>query len=175
MCWASIASMVLCGLWHGAGYTFILWGAYHGLLTAGYYVARWALGQWRKKTGATTDVFEGRFGGLLSGALTWVLLLPTWILFRAANVKEALQLIGILLTPWSHLHHGGGFAKKPFALMVAIWLAPFVVEALDARSSNLARTRPALFGLGRGAIVGVALLFAILYMGSQTAFVYFQF
>ena len=47
MCWASIASMVLCGLWHGAGYTFILWGAYHGLLTAGYYVARWALGQWR--------------------------------------------------------------------------------------------------------------------------------
>jgi alginate O-acetyltransferase complex protein AlgI len=33
---ATMATMALCGLWHGANWTFVAWGAYHGLLLALY-------------------------------------------------------------------------------------------------------------------------------------------
>ena len=33
-------TMLVCGLWHGLGWTYALWGLYHGLLIAGYYAIR---------------------------------------------------------------------------------------------------------------------------------------
>jgi alginate O-acetyltransferase complex protein AlgI len=38
LCRAAVLSMALCGLWHGAGWTFVVWGLYHGVLIAGYHI-----------------------------------------------------------------------------------------------------------------------------------------
>ncbi len=176
MCLASVISMVICGLWHGAGFTFLLWGAYHGALVALYYVARWGLSQLAKRGWEGVDAFfDGPVGGLVSAGITWILLLPTWILFRATTVSQALHLIHVLVTPWAHWAHGGGVAKKPIALMVAIWMAPFVADAIAALRKRSITARPLPVAVARGMFVGVALVVALLCMGSQTAFVYFQF
>ncbi len=41
---AAVVAMTLCGLWHGAGWTFVLWGFYHGLLICGMHLVRFERG-----------------------------------------------------------------------------------------------------------------------------------
>jgi alginate O-acetyltransferase complex protein AlgI len=70
--------MILGGLWHGAKWNFILWGAYHGLWLA--------LERWRGKR-SLYDAFPGtvRIG------LTFLLTLLSWVLFRAIDLEAALE------------------------------------------------------------------------------------
>ena len=74
---ATMASMSLCGLWHGAGWTFILWGAMHG---AGLITCR---------------VWQG-FGLPLPAPLAWVLtmlfVMAGWVLFRSPDFSTALSV-----------------------------------------------------------------------------------
>jgi alginate O-acetyltransferase complex protein AlgI len=79
-----IVVMLLGGLWHGANWTFVAWGAYHGVLLA----------------------FE-RFRGKRSPfdpwprparvAATFVLVLFSWVLFRSANLHEAMRYLAVML------------------------------------------------------------------------------
>ena len=50
MCRAALMSMTLCGIWHGAGWPFLLWGAYHGALISGYHIVTY-----RKRNSAAPD------------------------------------------------------------------------------------------------------------------------
>ena len=74
-----LLTMLLCGLWHGAGWTFIVWGAGHGVLLC---VQR-AVGEARWK----------RIPGLLRSALVFIGVTVLWIPFRA----ESLPLAGDIL------------------------------------------------------------------------------
>ena len=65
----------LCGLWHGAGLTFIAWGLYHGLLLI---LERFAYAQWNWRPSGVTGV-----------ASSFVLLLIGWVLFRAPTLTVA--------------------------------------------------------------------------------------
>src|SRR5262249_31216673 len=82
---------VLCGLWHGAAYTFLLWGLFHGALLV---IERLA---------------QNRFGwkptGLGGWALTLLLVMIGWVLFRAPTAGAAVDFLkamggsGIGVTP----------------------------------------------------------------------------
>jgi alginate O-acetyltransferase complex protein AlgI len=73
--------MLLGGLWHGANWTFLAWGAYHGSLLA---LERWrgkkALYGWMPRPGRV--------------AVTFVLVLISWVLFRSPNLAHALSYLG---------------------------------------------------------------------------------
>lgn len=71
-------TMLLGGLWHGANWTFILWGAYHGLLLASY-----------RSIGSYWD----KLPTVVSRGGTFFLVLLGWVLFRADNVGMAWFLI----------------------------------------------------------------------------------
>lgn len=69
-----IATMLLCGLWHGAGWTFVVWGALHGV---GICVNRiWGFGPIRLPT-------------LLAWFVTMLFVVTGWVLFRADNFSDA--------------------------------------------------------------------------------------
>ena len=68
--------MLLGGLWHGAQWTFILWGAYHGLLLI--------LERWMGK-----QPIYARLPRPLRIAITFVLVLFAWVLFRSTNIEGA--------------------------------------------------------------------------------------
>jgi alginate O-acetyltransferase complex protein AlgI len=82
--------MVLGGLWHGANWTFILWGAWHGVWLA---VER-ALGA---KSKASV------WPALIAWPLTMTAVMIGWVMFRAASVTEAFQVYAgmIGLNGWS--------------------------------------------------------------------------
>lgn len=85
--WLSLLiTMLLGGLWHGAGWQFMLWGAAHGTLLCLNHAWRW-LSPWR-------------LPGPLAWALTLVVVMLAWIPFRASDLTHALTLF-TALGQWS--------------------------------------------------------------------------
>ena len=70
--------MLLGGLWHGAKWNFVVWGAYHGLLLA--------YERWRGKTS-----LYGRLPRPARIATTFLLVLFSWVLFRAEDLTAAMH------------------------------------------------------------------------------------
>jgi len=159
-----MVTMLLGGLWHGAAWTFVVWGALHG-------VALVAHKEWR----ARRPALGGRWtppaavGSALAWGLTLVWVCLTWIFFRARSFEDALVLArSFLLLPGA-----GELAVDP------AWL-PFVA-ALGALHwvSSRQRAEEAVEGMpdwafagAYGAAAAVALLFVPL---RSDPFIYFQF
>ena len=86
---ATMAVFLLSGLWHGANWTFVLWGLFHGIM-------------------CSVEILTGRReapGRTLRAVFQWgitaALVLFSWILFRAESAGHALTLIQSLFSPWS--------------------------------------------------------------------------
>jgi D-alanyl-lipoteichoic acid acyltransferase DltB (MBOAT superfamily) len=76
------------GFWHGANWTFIVWGAYHALL----FMPLLLLNKNRKNTDIVAqDTCFPSFRELLSMIVTFILLVIGWIIFRADNISQAID------------------------------------------------------------------------------------
>ena len=80
-------TMVLCGLWHGAGWTFGLWGAFHGICLMVNHVWR-AMRQRHGWTGHAPAV---------SRILTWACVAAGWLLFRAPSLASAKRMLLVMV------------------------------------------------------------------------------
>ena len=73
--------MLLGGLWHGANWTFLAWGAYHGsLLAAERWCGKKSLYSWLPRPGRV--------------AVTFVFVLISWVLFRSPDISHAVSYLG---------------------------------------------------------------------------------
>jgi alginate O-acetyltransferase complex protein AlgI len=79
---ANLITMSLIGLWHGAGWNFILWGLFHGILLN--------LGAWRKQA-------NPRIPALLGRGVLLVAILLGWALFKSSDAGDLLHLFKQLL------------------------------------------------------------------------------
>lgn len=77
-------TMFLGGLWHGAAWTFVLWGLLHGF----YLVLERLL----IEVFASIKVFCHRFSQFILRAITFIAVCYGWMIFRAENLKEALKM-----------------------------------------------------------------------------------
>jgi alginate O-acetyltransferase complex protein AlgI len=79
-----LVTMLIGGLWHGAGWTFIIWGGLHGI----YLVIHQTWQSTRKKLGQ--DLKQSSWWGRLLGrAITFGAVVIAWVLFRAENLASA--------------------------------------------------------------------------------------
>ena len=76
----------LCGLWHGAAYTFIVWGLIHGMLLA-----------FERATGLARIADET--WQWPRRALTFLLVVVGWVFFRAADMGRALEMLRLMFVP----------------------------------------------------------------------------
>lgn len=153
----------LCGLWHGAAYTFIVWGLFHGAFLAS---ERFVLHRWNSQP-------RGYFGQLY----TLIAITCGWVLFRAADLTQAGMFFRQMRVIEGH-HESWAVdwqilpADQAFYLLLGIVLALFPVRAA--------------FGLDRFGDAGLALkrlatllLFVIaaaaLSEGTFNPFIYFRF
>ena len=154
-------TMLLGGLWHGANWTFVIWGALHG---AGLAVARW-LGFDRED--AARPGFVGRW---LRRIFVFHLVCLAWVFFRAHSLAAAMQFLGGL----GHWEWRPEF--MPAALIVAEFgLLMFVIDLFEHRRDEEylgERSGPLVKLLLAAALVGATLL---LSASSITAFIYFAF
>jgi len=157
-----LLTMMLGGLWHGAGLTFVIWGGLHGALLA---VSHFMRGRIQRPSAALR--FAGSFFTVL--AVFFV-----WIFFRARSLPEAFDVIGRL----------GDLpgAVSPVEAVVAIAVAALFVRAnqLAPRVADIARERLLVLPNRRVAAFAILTLTcwtaaSVLARGSLTPFVYFQF
>jgi len=87
-----LATMLLGGLWHGAGWTFVIWGALHGF----YLIINHAWRQMRAALGHDLEHSSplGRFAGM---ALTFLVVVVGWVFFRASSLDAALVMLNSML------------------------------------------------------------------------------
>ncbi len=100
--------MLLGGLWHGAAWTFVLWGGFHGALLA--------LERMRGKTG----LFDGLPRFAMVGG-TFLLVLVSWVFFRAADLGHALAYLGAMAglgSPQDGAVLVSGVIYQPYYLLI---------------------------------------------------------
>ena len=153
--------MLLGGLWHGANWTFIAWGAYHGTLLM---AERWA---------GRKPAYQ-RLPRALRIAATFVLVLGSWVWFRAESLPAALAYFRAML--------GGGLPTETTALLAAQLYAPgklaiMAVAALLLCSPRQAHEWSESLTWPKALVLAPTFAVALMTMFSQAAnpFLYFQF
>lgn len=152
-------TMLLGGLWHGAAWTFVVWGALQGL----YLMIERSLGLDKDPT--------SKVGVIARTLVTFHLTCLAWIFFRADSFGDAIDVITGILTFRSGVLPVLGIAN--FLLPAALLLV--AIDQLQIRTNTdagLPRLRPVYQGMAYGlAAVGVLLASG----GTPVPFVYFQF
>src|SRR5262249_16792547 len=95
-----IVAMALCGLWHGAAWTMVAWGVWHGvLLAAGQGPLRKLFAPSEEEKGAASPARV-----LLGLVSTWVLVNAGWLLFRAGSLHQAASMAQRIVTLKGGVH-----------------------------------------------------------------------
>ena len=152
------------GLWHGANWTFLAWGGYHGGLLLIERVAGVGRGS--------------RPRARLWQAVTIVLVMLGWVLFRSPSIDHAMGYLGAFLRPGGSLPLDLTLVLEPLAfaallagcasvLIPPAWVTGVRLEYPDLRGNRLARLMTAVV------LLPVALVLVL--TGSFSPFLYFQF
>lgn len=162
-------TMLLGGLWHGAAWTFVVWGAVHAaylIINHGWKAVLLGAGA-RSRSNILTR---------LSGqAITFLAVMVAWVLFRATNVGTAWLMLrsmsgfGINSTPQAVMSH----ALLIPPLLAVVWFAPNSQQVI----AQLFPDKPGSYGppLRWAAIFGAILAICLASMTRVTEFLYFQF
>lgn len=154
--------MLLGGLWHGAKWTFVLWGAYHGLLLA--------LERWRGKQSTYS-----RLPRPVRIGITFVLMLISWVLFRAEDLDATLRYFSAMFGLRPSSASSALLAAEiytPLSLTVMSLCAVFVFQGVQAHEwAQRPQTWP------RVALLVPLFVLSLIVMFSQAfnPFLYFQF
>lgn len=148
-----LITMVIGGLWHGASWTFVCWGAYHGLLILLNHAWHAVL----RKVGFAPGR-SGKIASLLACSVTFLCVVVGWVFFRAENFSDAATMLSAMF--------GGGASYSVagehgilvewqrhlawlLALLAIVWLAPNTYQLF-------ARFNPALVPANLRSTVGQA-------------------
>jgi len=159
-------TMLLGGLWHGAAWTFVVWGGLHGLYLAAHRSLR------HKSPKAADDPFTVR--DLVPTLVTFHLVALSWIFFRADTFSQAWEYLTGIVTL-----RGGVpdlvVAGEMLALLVPLGVMSFVLDLAQRQARN--QTAPLEWGvLQRGFAYGVMIVGLIVFTGGGAVpFIYFQF
>lgn len=138
-----VLTMLLAGLWHGAGWTFVLWGLFHGLLLSINHLWR----SIRAAVGVPAASVPSGWGLWTGRAVTLLAVVVGWVVFRA----ESLDAAGLVLRGMAGMN---GVTLSPG--MEAL-LSPLVPQLQDL-GVTFARS-PRFFGAPQ--VLGLVLLFAV--------------
>jgi D-alanyl-lipoteichoic acid acyltransferase DltB (MBOAT superfamily) len=159
-------TMLLGGLWHGASWTFVVWGGLHG----GYLAYEHYRTQRRQQHALPYDADTPRTR-LVERVVTFHLVCLAWIFFRAETFHDALVLIGRAFTGWGTATH---LVKPSVVLAIVVGIGMQYVPRLTIERVEIAfsRLKPAMMGLTLA--VGLLTIDALGPTGVSN-FIYFAF
>jgi alginate O-acetyltransferase complex protein AlgI len=154
---------MLSGFWHGANWTFIVWGALHGV----YLIAGRLWGIIRKRLNMSVE--PGQLRQWLAALLTFHLVLIAWVFFRARDVATAFDIVRRMLTPTGQVFYDPILVQCAMGALI-VTVSDWLIRRTDFWN-NLDRYPVIRFA------ACLAMLFGISLMGveSGSQFIYFQF
>lgn len=176
--WVSVRNtmiiFLLSGLWHGANWTFVVWGVYHGALFLPLLLFS------KNKRNRGTIVAEGRIFPSLKETMqmlvTFVLVMFGWIIFRADSIMQAIQYI-------SNIFSVSLFSVPKFSVSTQVIIQSFFGVILMMLIEWLNRSKRFgldLYGIKISKVIRLALylllaLIIFYFGGSGQVFIYNQF
>ncbi len=158
-------TMLLGGLWHGASWTFIVWGAIHGGLLVGERLAE------RAAEGLKLPALLLRLQQLLGWFVTFHAVVLAWVFFKSESVTAALELLERLRSGW----YGGTANVSPtFLALLAVGFATHLLPGSWRKRAEVAVVdAPAVLQ----ALLIVVCLYVTRWLSGSggTPFIYFQF
>lgn len=159
-----MTTMLLGGLWHGASWTFVVWGGLHGFFLSAE--------RWLRRRRVHRAIARGRLPGIAAVLVTYVLVNFTWVFFRAPDFATAWRLLRSMV----------GMSAESVMVLPTIRLieVAVVIPAMlavhwmmrDRTLADLAQRTPWWLV----SFVWAGMLFSIIVtQGSGDAFIYFQF
>lgn len=157
-----MVTMILGGLWHGASWTFVAWGAVHGLAISASHLTR----------RAGRDIFEHWLMRGIAILLTFHFVALAWVLFRAPNFAKAIEML-------SALGHGGWSDAGPYVsgrlFPIGLIAVFFLVHGVDDHRRIELATRHIRREFVWTAIAFGWILAITVSQGSSAKFIYFDF
>jgi D-alanyl-lipoteichoic acid acyltransferase DltB (MBOAT superfamily) len=187
---------LISGIWHGAAWTFVLWGVLHGLFMVITRFVSVGIGRFssNKKMGRSTAYANmmARMTSVLGWLLTFCFVNITWIYFRADSIGMANKMLatlfqgsfGAIRSELANIYLGDliGLIMKRQGLM---YLNPGVIAAAGVTGLSCIlilcfknayqKTKGAKPNLGSAFVTVVLLTISILSLGGESAFLYFNF
>ncbi|MCA9537263.1 MAG: MBOAT family protein [Myxococcales bacterium] len=148
-------TMLLGGLWHGAGWNFVAWGGLHGLALLMH-----------KRVQRSGEAGRARrvFGWLLTMAVVGL----AWVFFRAADFGQAWAVLSGIVA------FEGGAARRTLLIAAVALFALLFIDVPQARAGDHLALRRWPWWL-RGPVYAGMALAAVLLSGTEVPFLYFQF
>jgi alginate O-acetyltransferase complex protein AlgI len=167
-----MTTMLLGGLWHGAAWTFVVWGALHG----GYLCVNHA---WSNYGPAVAPRFA-RATNAAAFVLTFVSVVVAWVFFRADSISSATFVLSRMADPTNIVFGRGEMANALFiAVYAAIaWFAPNTQEIMGYDHKNRVVGENLNGWLRRPGFLYAAaatLAFGVLGISQHSEFIYFRF
>ena len=159
-----LTTMLLGGLWHGASWTFVVWGGLHGLYLAAE--------RWLKAHFGGGALWSTLGGKIFLAVLTYLLVNITWVFFRAENFETAWRMIVTMLT---FRTDGEKVLYMVDIIQIVATIGVMLVIHWRMRDRKLHEVIERLPSWFVGFAWGVLLTLIIITQGGSDAFIYFQF
>ncbi len=177
----ALAVFVLSGLWHGANWTFLAWGLYHGLLFAAYRSTRGLRSALAERLGLAGFP---RLHAFLQWATTFALVVVGWVFFRANSLGQAGTVLGGWFRGWGVTLEADclagaamAFETSRPALLISLAALAFALVAERNQSPGApprCLASPSL-ALRWGMYLALSLAMMLLGTTNEIPFIYFQF
>ncbi len=157
-----LLTMLLGGIWHGAGWTFAIWGAWHGILLTINHL-------WSQN--------HRPMPAWLSRPVTFLAVLVGWVFFRANSTPDAVHLLGRMFIPVGDAARSAAILDWRYAAPVLAVLLVFV--NVMPTTKRWIESKP--LGLARAVGLGILFFICLLMMrnafltNTPSQFIYFQF
>lgn len=155
-------TMLLGGLWHGASWTYVVWGGLHGLYLA--------VERYLSTLVGDTVILKNSVVRLMLGLATFFLVTITYVFFRARQFGDAFELLGAMFS-WRRAE----LVEVGDSLQVFVVTAALLAGHGLLRNTSLEYVASKTPVVVRMAVVGAAVLTLSLHTGGERAFIYFQF
>ena len=155
------------GIWHGANWTFLAWGAYHAVL----FLPLILLGKNRRYVNKESRVERGEWREIPRMVLTFGLVVIGWIIFRVETIGQAWEIMrGICdMSLFTMPMMVVGLKKTLFFIVILL-----IVEWID-RNQEHAFALSRLPQWARIIVIYGLILIMLEFMGHSQSFIYFQF
>lgn len=179
-----LLTMLLGGLWHGAGWTFIIWGGLHGLFLVMNHLFREVFPLSRTEN----NLWASRIRTLLGWFFTMLAVTVTMVIFRATSMHDAILILKAMvgIASSDHLPLSKIVDHADDGWRLVLWVSLFALfapntqeimnrfqptsDTVDSQTRWQWRPSPLLAVIG-----GLALAISIVNIGQVSEFLYFQF
>ena len=159
-----IIVFVVSGIWHGANWTFLIWGALFGLI---YIMEK----GFNRLVNTEKEYKAFSLGHIFLALKTFILVTLIWIFFRSQSFTDAINIFKLLYT---HLHFEGKALNIP--VIVWFWFALFVISDFFLYNKRFDTWVAKMPALGRWTVYSLLIFSIIAFSGVENfPFIYFQF